>query len=96
MTKKHKIDLTELTQTLHPIAPTVQGCLESQFDCGNGRCIFANLECNELNNCGNNEDEDECWTGVSIWIIVLLFIICILVVALAIFVWIRMGATSRR
>uniref|UniRef100_A0AC35U3P2 EGF-like domain-containing protein n=1 Tax=Rhabditophanes sp. KR3021 TaxID=114890 RepID=A0AC35U3P2_9BILA len=42
-----------------PQTCSVHQCQADHFDCGNGRCIFNNLLCNNEDDCGNNADEDQ-------------------------------------
>lgn len=60
------------------------------FDCGNERCIWTGLVCDGYNNCGNNQDEENC-SAIPVWAIVALLLLGIVVVALALFVWYRMA-----
>lgn len=37
------------------------GCAECKFHCTNGNCLrLGSLICNQLNNCGDNSDEENC------------------------------------
>lgn len=38
-------------------ATTVLSCRQSEFQCGNGRCIALNKACNAVNDCGDGSDE---------------------------------------
>lgn len=38
-------------------ATTVLSCRQSEFQCGNGRCIALNKVCNAVNDCGDGSDE---------------------------------------
>lgn len=33
---------------------------EDAFLCSNGRCLKANLRCNDRDDCGDNSDEQNC------------------------------------
>ena len=35
----------------------VLGCLASQFECDNRVCVSRELECDGVDNCGDNSDE---------------------------------------
>lgn len=37
-----------------------EGCLESDWVCGNYICIPEELRCNRLNDCLDNSDEEDC------------------------------------
>ncbi|MEQ2249693.1 hypothetical protein ILYODFUR_031865 [Ilyodon furcidens] len=42
----------------HPCVPV---CAECKFHCTNGNCLrLGSLICNQLNNCGDNSDEENC------------------------------------
>ena len=38
----------------------VSQCLPGQFVCQNGRCLDSRLQCNQVNECGDNSDEEDC------------------------------------
>ena len=38
-------------------------CLDTQFECDNGKCINADDLCNYVNDCGDNSDEQRYVTG---------------------------------
>lgn len=41
--------------------PPLPGCTECKFHCTNGNCLrLGSLICNQLNNCGDNSDEENC------------------------------------
>jgi len=40
------------------------------FSCDNSYCVHNGLRCDHIDNCGNNNDENECDYGVSsIWLL---------------------------
>ncbi|CAD6214644.1 GSCOCG00004158001-RA-CDS [Cotesia congregata] len=43
--------------TILTTATTVFSCRQSEFQCGNGRCITLNKVCNALDDCGDGSDE---------------------------------------
>lgn len=42
-------------------------CPYNQFACKNGRCIDSSLKCNNLNDCEDNSDEDDCDSSPCQW-----------------------------
>ncbi|XP_035996602.1 very low-density lipoprotein receptor-like, partial [Fundulus heteroclitus] len=40
--------------------PATEGCLDSEWMCGNGICIPTELRCNGRNDCLDSSDEKEC------------------------------------
>ncbi|KAJ8412645.1 hypothetical protein AAFF_G00115960 [Aldrovandia affinis] len=41
--------------------PATNAFTECKFHCTNGNCLhFGSLICNQLNNCGDNSDEENC------------------------------------
>ncbi|XP_070562748.1 low-density lipoprotein receptor-related protein 12-like [Ptychodera flava] len=57
---------------------------DDEYYCDNNRCIDSSLECDGINNCGDNSDESYCESSSSlVWLIVLLSIVGIILLALA-------------
>jgi hypothetical protein len=41
-------------------------CPSTDFDCGNGYCVSSELTCNGFDDCGNNGDEADCTSTLSL------------------------------
>ena len=35
-------------------------CNYDEFECDNGECVSENLQCNNIDDCGDNSDEENC------------------------------------
>ena len=46
-----------------PLCLPAAGCPSSDFDCDNGNCVQASLECDGRDDCHDNSDEKYCSTG---------------------------------
>ena len=40
--------------------PTPSSCSPSDFTCNNGKCLDRNDRCNNVDDCGDNSDENDC------------------------------------
>ena len=40
--------------------PTPSSCSPSNFTCNNGKCLDRNDRCNNVDDCGDNSDENDC------------------------------------
>lgn len=57
--KNHKTNVPSLCTRPHTLASP--DCAECKFHCTNGNCLrLGSLICNQLNNCGDNSDEENC------------------------------------
>ena len=46
------------------------GCESYQFTCDNGDCVPSDYECDDIDDCGDNSDEQGCGSGMFVYSII--------------------------
>ncbi|XP_064613991.1 LOW QUALITY PROTEIN: SCO-spondin-like [Liolophura sinensis] len=59
----------EMVPTTTSLPSTTTGCTVNEFECNNGKCVWARGDnstiCNGINDCGDASDEDHCGTSTT-------------------------------
>lgn len=51
------------TPQISNVSTALPSCSKSEFQCKNGFCIYASERCDNINDCGDNSDEENCMSN---------------------------------